>query len=341
LLGDELVGVASYESATGPPAAEIALAVADGMHGRGIATLLLEHLVWLARARGVQVFTGPALAANSAVLRVVGDAGLAVRRRWDNGVVELSMLIPQSAALSEVGVYLDAVAGREKHADVASLESLLAPRSVAVVGAGHRPGSIGRMILLNIRDAGFAGALYAVNPHGREIVGIPCVPSVTALPEAPDLVVVAVPAAGVLDVVQECGMRGAGSLVVLTSGLTPAQESSLLEASRRGGMRLIGPDCFGVAVPGNRTGRHVRSASPLRRQDRPGRAIRRGRRGAAGALLPPGNRDFLLRFGGRHAGCLRQRHVDVVGGGQHHRACRALPGILRQPAHVLPELRAG
>ncbi|HUK70722.1 MAG TPA: GNAT family N-acetyltransferase [Streptosporangiaceae bacterium] len=250
LLGDELVGVASYEAAAGPRAAEIALAVADGMHGRGIATLLLEHLVSLARARGVQVFTAQALPSNSAALRLVGDAGLAVQRRFDKGVVELSMLIPQSAALSEASVYLDAVAGRETHADVASLESLLAPRSVAVVGAGHRPGSIGRMILLNVRDAGFSGALYAVNPHASDIEGIPCVPSVAALPEAPDLVVVAVPAAGVVDVAQECGMRGAGSLVVITLGLTAAQESSLLEASRRGGMRLVGPNCFGVAVPG-------------------------------------------------------------------------------------------
>ena len=160
------------------------------------------------------------------------------------------MLIPQGTPLSGASVYLDAVAGREKHADVASLESLLAPRSVAVVGAGRRPGSVGRMILLNIRDAGFSGALYAVNPHASDIEGIPCVRSVAALPEAPDLVVVAVPAAGVLDVAHECGMRGAGSLVVITSGLTAAQESGLLEASRRGGMRLVGPNCFGVAVPG-------------------------------------------------------------------------------------------
>ncbi|MGE5289129.1 MAG: GNAT family N-acetyltransferase [Micromonosporaceae bacterium] len=249
LLGDELVGVASYEATTDPQAAEIALAVADGMHGRGIATLLLEHLVSLARARGVQVFTGQALATNSAVLRVIGDAGLAVQRKLERGVVELSMPIPQGAALSEASVYLDAVAGREKHADVASLESLLAPGSVAVAGAGHRAGSIGRMILLNIRDAGFRGTLYAVNPHASDIEGIPCVPSVAALPETPDLVVVAVPAAGVLDVARECGLRGARSLVVITSGLTPAQEASLLEASRRAGMRLVGPNCFGVAVP--------------------------------------------------------------------------------------------
>jgi acyl-CoA synthetase (NDP forming)/GNAT superfamily N-acetyltransferase len=250
LLGDELVGVASYEAAAGPRTAEIALAVADGMHGRGIATLLLEHLVSVARARGVQVFTGQALATNDPVLRVVGDAGLAVQRKWDRGVVELSMLIPHGPALSEADAYLDAVAGREKRADVASLESLLAPRSVAVVGAGHRPGSIGRMILLNIRDAGFSGALYAVNPHASDIEGIGCVPSVAALPQTPDLVVVAVPAAAVLDVAQECGTQGVRSLVVITSGLTPADESSLLEASRRGGMRLVGPNCFGVAVPG-------------------------------------------------------------------------------------------
>ena len=249
-LGDELAGVASYERATDAEAAEVALAVADGMHRRGVATLLLEHLVSLARARGVKVLTAEVLPENSAVLRVLSDSGLALRRRFDYGVVELSMPIPQSSALGEASAYLDAVAGREKQADVASLEALLAPRSAAVIGAGHRPGSIGRTILLNIRDAGFGGALYAVNPHADDIDGIRCVPSVAALPEAPDLAVVAVPAAGVLEVAQECGQRGARSLVVITSGLTPAQETSLLEATRRAGIRLVGPDCFGVAVPG-------------------------------------------------------------------------------------------
>ena len=250
LLGDELVGVASYEVTADVKAAEAAVAVADGMHQRGIATLLLEHLVSLARARGVRVFTAEVLPDNSAMLQVLAASGLVVRRRFGYGAFDLSMPVPQSPALGEASAYLDAVAGREKHADVASLEPLLAPRSVAVAGAGHRPGSLGRTILLNIRDAGFAGALYAVNPHGIDIQGIPCVPSVAELPEAPDLAVAAVPAARVLEVARECGIRGARSLVVITSGLTPAQESGLLEASRKGGMRLVGPNCFGVAVPG-------------------------------------------------------------------------------------------
>ncbi len=249
-LGDELVGVASYEPAAADPgSAEVAFAVADRMHGRGVATLLLEHLVSLARERGVGVLTASTLPENIAMLRVFADAGLTVTRRMDYGVIELSMPVPRSVALGEPSRYLDAVAGREQRADVASLEPLLRPRSVAVVGAGHRPGSIGRSILLNIRDAGFAGTLHAVNPHVADIEGIPSVPTLAALPHAPDLVVVTVPADAVLDVARESGQRGARSLVVITSGLSSAQSASLLGTCRRWGMRLAGPNCFGVAVP--------------------------------------------------------------------------------------------
>ena len=198
----------------------------------------------------MKVLTAEVLPGNSAVLQVLGDAGLAVRRRSGNGVIELSMPVPQSAALGEVSAYLDAVAGPEQQAGAVSLQPLLAPRSAAVVGALSRPGSVGRRMLLNIRDAGFAGALHAVSSHAGDIEGIPCVASVAALPEAPDLAVVAVPAARVVEVARECGKRGARSLVVITPGLTSAQGSSLLEACRRAGMRLVGPNCFGVAVPG-------------------------------------------------------------------------------------------
>ena len=250
LLGDELAGVASYELIADEGSAEIALAVADGKHRRGIATLLLEHLVSLARAHGVKVMIAEVLSDNYAALHVLTDSGLAVRRRSGNGMVEVSMPVPRVAALGEVSAYLDAVAGRDRHADVASLEPLLNPRSVAVVGAGRRPGSIGRTILLKIRDAGFAGMLYAVSPGGGDVGGIPCIPSVAALPEAPDLAVVTVPAARVVEVGRECGSRGVKSLAVITAGLTRAQESGLMEATRRGSMRLAGPASNGIAVPG-------------------------------------------------------------------------------------------
>ena len=266
LLGDEVVGVASYELTADALAGELALAVADGMHRHGIATLLLEHLVSLARARGVRTLVADVLPGNYTVLRVLSDTGLAVRRKLADGVVELSMPIPPNAALGEASTYLDAVADRDKHANVASLESLLAPRSAAVVSADQGSGSIGRTILLNIRDAGFSGTLYAVQPDGGDISGIPCVPSIAALPEAPDLAVLAIPAALVVEAARECGKRGVRSLVVTTPGLTAEQESGLLEATRQGGMRLVGPASFGVAVPGTGLGATFGLPRPARGQ---------------------------------------------------------------------------
>ena len=280
LLGGELVGVASYEFAADGAAAEAALAVADGVHRRGVATLLLEHLVSLARARGVTALTAEVLADNYAVLHVLTDSGLALRRRWDDGVAELSIPVPRVPALGEASGYLDAVAGRDRHADVASLEPLLNPRSVVVAGAGRRPGSIGRTVLLNIRDAGFAGRLYAVSPGGGDIEGIACLPSVAALPEAPDLAVVTVPAARVGEVARECGIRGVKSLAVVTAGLTTAEESGLMEATRRAGMRLAGPASFGIAVPGIGL-----AATPAPRHPPRGRAGLTVQSGGVGAAL--------------------------------------------------------
>ena len=89
-LGGRLVGVASYEAARQPGVAEVAFAVPDDMHGRGIATLLLEHLVSVARERGVRAFMASALAENRAMLAVFADAGLPVRRRVADGVVEVT-----------------------------------------------------------------------------------------------------------------------------------------------------------------------------------------------------------------------------------------------------------
>jgi len=249
-LDGKVVGAASYEPAGTPGEAEVAFAVTDGMHGRGVATLLLEHLVSLARIRHLRAFTAQTLAENSAMLRVFADAGLDVRRRWADGVVELTIPIPRQAALSQASRYLETVAGREQRAGVASLAPLLSPASVAVVGVSRKEGSVGRTILRNIRDAGFAGPVYPVNPNADEIDGMPCVHSLAALPEPVDLAVIAVPPPAVAAAAQECGKRGIKALVVITAGLATAQEAEILAICRHHGMRLAGPNCFGVAVPG-------------------------------------------------------------------------------------------
>ena len=127
---------------------------------------------------------------------------------------------------------------------------MLAPESVAVIGASRRRGTVGRAILDNIRAGRYAGRLYTVNPRARQIGGERCLSSALDLPEAVDLAVIAVPAGRVLDVAERCGQRGVRALVVITSGLDVAACADLLAVCRRHGMRLVGPDCFGVAVPG-------------------------------------------------------------------------------------------
>jgi acyl-CoA synthetase (NDP forming)/GNAT superfamily N-acetyltransferase len=249
-MDGEVIGAASYERGEAPGTAEVAFAVADSMHRRGIATLLLEHLVSLARARHVRALTAQTLSENSAMLRVFADAGLGMKRRWANGVVEMTFPIPPQAALGQDSTYLDAVAAREGRADVASLGHLLQPGSVAVVGAGRDEKSVGRLILRNIRRAGFAGPVYPVSPHATELDGLPCYPSLASLPEAAELAVIAVPAAQAPAAARDCGRQGTRALIVITAGLDPAQETDILDTCRHYGMRLLGPNCLGAAVPG-------------------------------------------------------------------------------------------
>ena len=219
------------------------------MHHRGIATLLLEHLVSLARSRQISTFTAETLTENQAMLHVFADAGLPVRRRYREGVIELTFPLPGQDS-PDSDTYLDAVAERERRADVASLRHIFAPESVAVIGASRRRGTVGRAILDNIRAAGYRGRLSVVNPRAAQVAGEPSLASPLDLPEPADLAVIAVPAARVLEVAAQCGQRGVRSLVVITSGLDPTQSAGLLAICRGHGMRLVGPDCFGVSMPG-------------------------------------------------------------------------------------------
>ncbi|MGH3212178.1 MAG: acetate--CoA ligase family protein, partial [Trebonia sp.] len=124
-----------------------------------------------------------------------------------------------------------------------------APESVAVIGVSRRTGTVGRSVLDNIKAGGYAGRLYAVNPNAPEVGGVRCFPDVESLPDAPDLAVLAVPPSAVVGTAEQCGRRGVRGLVVLTSAVGSPASADLLAACRRHGMRLIGPNCFGIAVP--------------------------------------------------------------------------------------------
>ena len=289
VLDGEVVGCGSYEVANdGSRSAEVAMAVADDMHNRGVGTLLLEHLISLAHSRGVRAFTAETLSENALMLKVFADSGLQVQRALADGVYDLTFPLPGEETDAALGTYRAAVAERERSADVASLRHVLTPASVAVIGASGRPRSLGRAILRNIISGGFAGPVYAVNPAVAELDGVPCVPSAAGLPEQVDLAVIAAPTAAVCGIAEECGRREVKALVVITSGLGGAARAELLGICRRHGMRLVGPDCFGVA--NTSIGLDATFAA---RHPRPGRAGLALQSGGVGVVLV----EHLSRLG--------------------------------------------
>ncbi|WP_316783629.1 bifunctional acetate--CoA ligase family protein/GNAT family N-acetyltransferase [Streptomyces sasae] len=236
-----VLGLAEYETVGEKHTAEISVAVADGVHHRGVGTLLVEHLVSAARADGITAFAADALSENREILRLFADLGLRTARHFEGPEMRCTI------QLDEDDAYLSAVEERGRAADVASLRPLLCPESVAVVGAGRKAGSVGRAILHHLHSGGYTRRLFAVNPAADSILGVPSYPSVAALPVTPDLVVVAVPAAAVPEAAEKCGRAGVRALLVVTAGLDAAQARALLTACRTYGMRLVGPNCLGIS----------------------------------------------------------------------------------------------
>ncbi|WP_329537557.1 GNAT family N-acetyltransferase (plasmid) [Streptomyces sp. NBC_01450] len=236
-----LIGLAEYEVLSPGSTADISVAVADGWHHRGVATLLLEHLADAARTAGVTAFSADALSENHDVLKVFHDLGLHVTRHFDGPEVHCTV------ELSEDDAYLNAVEARGRVADVVSMQPLLRPKAAVVIGAGRKPGSVGRAILRNICTGGYTGLVYAVHPEAGAIAGVHAYRSVADLPQVPDLAVIAVPAAAVAGVAEEFGKAGVRALLVVSAGLDAHQAGGLMGACRRYGMRLVGPNCLGLA----------------------------------------------------------------------------------------------
>jgi acyl-CoA synthetase (NDP forming)/GNAT superfamily N-acetyltransferase len=283
-LGSRLVGVAQFEVTQsevtrpaavggGPDSAEVAFAVADDLHHLGVGTLLLEHLAVLARRAGVRRFQADVLARNTEMLRVFEDAGLPLVRHADLDTVELSLDLAPGDRFAE------AVAARDRQAQTASLQHVFRPASVVVVGAGARTGSVGGAVLANLRRGGYPGRLAAVHPSAAEVRGVPAYRTVPEVPFAPELAVVAVPRDQLAGVIDGCGQAGVRAVVVLTAGLDPAAGRALRDACRGYGMRLVGPNCLGVANPAARLDATFAAAPPL--AGRAGVAVQSGGIGIA------------------------------------------------------------
>ncbi|MGW3420798.1 bifunctional acetate--CoA ligase family protein/GNAT family N-acetyltransferase [Streptomyces phaeochromogenes] len=255
-VGGEFIATVRYDriNADGLPAsspadeAEVAFLVQDAHQGRGVASALLEHIAAVARERDIRRFAAEVLPANNKMIKVFTDAGYQQKRHFEDGVVRLEFdLEPTDRSLA-------VQRAREQRAEGRSVARLLAPGSVAVIGAGRTPGGVGRSVLENLREAGFTGRLYAVNGalQEKELGGVPAYSSVRDIPEPVDLAVVAVRAERVPEVVAECGEHGVQGLVVVSAGYAESgpegreRQRELVRQARTYGMRIIGPNAFGV-----------------------------------------------------------------------------------------------
>jgi acetate---CoA ligase (ADP-forming) len=231
---------------TGERKAEVAFVVADRLQGRGISSMMLVHLAAVARAHGIERFVAYVMGGNLKMLNTFHHSGFPVESRYEDGAVRIEF----PTALSEP--VLDAFDLRERNAAASAVRSVLAPRSLAVIGASARPKTVGGELVHNVVEAGFTGPVYPVNRSGGTIAGLAAYASIDSLPEVPELAVVAVPAAGVCDVARECARLGVRALVVISAGFGEvgeegrARQQELLEICRASGMRLVGPNCLGV-----------------------------------------------------------------------------------------------
>ncbi len=138
------------------------------------------------------------------------------------------------------------------------LDCLFTPRRVAVVGAGTKPTNLGHMVVRNLLNGNFGGVVYPINPKHESIGGVPAFPSVRETPETPDLAILCVPAVGVLDVVRQCAEVGIKGIICMAAGFREvgpegrAMEDRVVAECRKGGIRLLGPNCLGLQVPERR-----------------------------------------------------------------------------------------
>jgi type VII secretion-associated protein (TIGR03931 family) len=224
LRDDQLIGVARYDRWPTRSEAEVAFFVDDQHRGRGLATLLLEYLAVAARQTGISGFTASVLPTNQRMVGVFRQAGFQTASAFEDGVIEVRLdLQPTPAAEA-------AIEARAQRAEAEAVRLLLAPRSVAVVGASRDRHSVGHAVLRNLLLHEFAGPVYPVNPHATEIEGLRAVPSVDAVAGPVDLAVVCVPASGVLAAVAAvAGLLEAGAAVPASSPVPPVPSGGLVQ----------------------------------------------------------------------------------------------------------------
>jgi len=247
VVSDELIGFASYDR-LGPTdrAAGVTFVVTDAYQRHGVATLLFEALGAYAWTKGIECFVAAVTAENTDMLEVFEATGLGITVVHEGDTIRVEIDLRPTP---EYRAFCDE---REAIAEAASVTAILRPRSIAVVGAGRRLGSVGHEVVRSLLAGDFSGTVYPINPSARAICGVPAFPMLLSVPEQVDLAIIAVPAAVVPGVIAEAASTGVRAVAVISAGFAETghsganAETELLTMARRHGMRIVGPNCFGV-----------------------------------------------------------------------------------------------
>ena len=244
-LDDEIIGIGRYDRIDAT-SAEVAFNISDHFQGKGIGSVMLEHLAAIAQELGITRFTAEVLPQNRKMLTVFREAGYEVRHHVEDGVVDVSFDILPTEQSKAVQL------AREHRAEARSMSTILFPQRVAIIGASRRAESIGALVMRNILAAGFQGELLPIHRVADHVQGIRAYASIGDVPGPVDLAIVVIPADQVVDVVKECGKAHVKALLVMSSGFADAGEEGarlqdkLRKRVRRAGMRIVGPNSFGL-----------------------------------------------------------------------------------------------
>jgi acetyl coenzyme A synthetase (ADP forming)-like protein len=226
--------------------AEVAFVTEDALQGRRIATRMLERLAEIARDHGIATFEAYVLGDNRKMMDVFINTGFEVERRLDGGIFHVTFPIiptPESEEKSAM---------RSHAAASASMKVFFEPKSIAIVGAGRRRGSIGAEVFHNLVQAGFQGVAYPVNERARVVGSVRAYTRIIDIPDDVDLAILIVPADEVESVVDDCITKGVRGIIVISAGFAEtgaegrAREQAIVEKVREAGVRLIGPNCMGI-----------------------------------------------------------------------------------------------
>ena len=235
-LGQQMIGVGRYDRSEDDEA-EVAFLVEDAHQGRGIAQLLLEHLADAARERGITKFVAEVLPQNRRMAQVFADAGYRVSKGIEDGVLMVEFPILPTDTL--VGV----MERREHRAERASINRLLTPERLVVMGPGARV----QELVVSMLRGGFRGEVIAVSSDDVTVSGVPAAASIAAVNGKIDLALLAIPTTDLGGAVIDAAHKGAHGLVVLTgTGSDGRDNATILDLARAYGIRAIGPDALGL-----------------------------------------------------------------------------------------------